>query len=291
MAMQLPPKFSIDPSEVLNRATFGPGLTRLIRDSDAIVAPKDISGMVARAPKDSQGRLEHGELKHNNMLMAELVDLIRDVTDMSGSKVYAEAQIKTGKVAQKNLYNYQTFVDLQKIGNLMTAPTFYSYFDFAGLKSIEACVLTYDDGDSKYTALYVPPIVEYMPKANVEVPLENLRRRAEKEDYAELPAFNGGGSRIALKPVISAFEAILRNRNILVLPILRDGTHRAYITNTAGTSMHAIIINGSIAMAPSVPRETEEIILTNGKPERRTDRFLGLDESGWVDLKGVGIDA
>jgi hypothetical protein len=223
--------------------------------------------------------------------------LIRSIPDNRGKEVYSGAMIRTGKISQSLVSNYQTFVQRDKLVGIYLLNRFFSYFDFAGMSSSESCVITSESKRGKYIALYLPPIVEYLPKETLKQPLENLTKRAEHEESIILPSFDGNGT-INLKSIISKTREILENPQIQVVQVLRDGTHRAYTTNLAGTTLHMIEINGSMAEAPSVLIDTSDIIITTQKPELR-DRFLGLrmedDKAaeravGWLDLKYVGID-
>jgi len=276
-------KFSMKPEVVLSKANCGHTISDALDGAEAIVSPRDISRLKDQeTPQDRFHQIA--------MPRTELVDLIRSIRDPSGKEVYSGAQIEVGEISQSMLYNFQDFADIDKIASLFKFAKFPSHFDFSGISKMEACILTYRNNDTKYVALYVPSVVEYMPKKNLERPLENLRRRARFEEFVELPASDGTTGRISLGYLVQRTEEILQNPNVHILPILRDGTHRAYLTNYAGTTLHAVMINGSVAMAPSVPIRTSEIVVTRGKPRERLDRFLGLDDSGWTDLKGVGID-
>ena len=283
-------KLFLRPEEFLNRVDCSSAIRKLIEDTDGIIAPKDMGRMVSskEGTPGMKAVLKIGELR----------ELIRSIPDNRGKKVYSKATIRTGEISQSLVLNYQTFAQGDKILSIYKLNNFFRHFDFAGMANAEACVLTCEGKRGKYAAIYVPPIIEYLPKETLQEPLDNLIRRAEHEESITLPTSEGNGT-IYLKDVVrDVTQEIMDNPEIKVVHALRDGTHRASLTNLAGTTLHVIEINGSMAMPPSVLRNTSDIIITTEKPKLE-DRFLGIrieqgkpeaQAVGWLNLKYVGID-
>jgi len=282
-------KLFLSPEDFFNRVEASSQLRKIVRDTEGIIALKDLSKMV-----DAHEATMNAPI---GISIEDLQSLIRSIPDSKGKKVYSEAMIQTGKMSHSLIRNYQTFVQGDKLLSIYKLNRLLSRYDFSGIATSATSAITCEGKHGRYVAFYLPPIVEYLPKETLRAPLENLIRRAKKEKSINLPSFDGNGT-VNLNDVIRKNQEMLTSQ-LQAVHVLRDGTHRAYITNLPGVALHMIEINGSMAEPPSVLIKTNDIVITSKKPKRMEDRFLGLrTESdghnkttiGWLNLKHVGID-
>lgn len=258
-------------------------------NADLIVSPLDIGKMIPY--EDLIDKDTDVSLDIKMISISDLKALIRSIPNNKGEKVYVNSEINMGQVSQGAIYNYQTFAQVSKLIGLTGLALMFDHFDFAGICYAEACTIVLDGKDARYMAIYIAPIVETVTKEKVRVPLENLRRRAEHETHLKLESYDGNNNnQVNLQKLINEWERILKNPDITSVQVLRDGMHRISLSHIAGTSQHAIFLNGTHIELPSVPIKTNSVVRTLTKPEKREDRFLGLSEEGWTNEKLVGID-
>lgn len=273
-------KFIITPGEFKNRAYTDSVLRSAVEGVDAVVAPKDMSTL-----KDVS---VPGVLRVEKMRLDSVESILRSVKDGRNSEIYANSVIKTGRIEPKLVAFSQTFVQERKLLGLYNSKRLYKDFDFAGLSVHTSSIINYKGQEGRLVAFYLPPIVENIDKRELEIPLDNLRMRAIREESVILPTVNGNYE-IKLGPVIRGAEAILENKSISTLRVLIDGAHRSFHMDMAGDETHVIDINGSDGGAPSMPIDINEVVMTSAKPAP-DDRLLGRNEQAFRNLKWVAID-
>jgi len=281
----------IKPDLFFAAAVASPALRKMLAHADLIVSPKDLNNMLHKSQSPNQ------EVDISIIRKPDLVAMLREVRDHRDIQVYRNADIDLGFMSHSQLRNYQTFVSLQKIGSIYQLNAFFADHGFSGglAAASEALLIRARIESREYAAFYVPPIIEYQNKSKIHPPMKRLEDRAAAGGPTViLPGFANNGD-LKLSPILEDWRHILSSSQTTV-PILKDGTHRSYATNLAGAPMRAIIINESESLVQSVPLRTEMLIVTDGKPKERTDRFLGMLElkpnrwEGWVDLASIGID-
>jgi len=274
----------IDPATFTGTIDCNQSLRRMLRPVHAIITLKELNQL---AHKSS----DKPDIDVSIIKTPDLIQMFRQVKDHRGIEVYRNAEIDVGDISQTLVRNYQTFVQLPKLGSIYQLNNFFMDY---GHSPSEAVFVRCMIGKKEYAAFYVPPIIEYQDKTKVEGPLARLKERAVKEPVVKLPGFDSNGD-LKLQPLIEEWETILAS-SVRSLPILKDGTHRSYSATLAGTPVRAIIINETASKMQSVPINTKTVVITQEKPKAREDRLLGMRRiepdrwEGWVDLASIGID-
>jgi hypothetical protein len=256
-----------------------------------IISPKDLNTMLHKA-KGTKPDVDVSIIREQ-----DLVAMLREVKDHRGIAVYRDAEISTGFMSVILLRNYQTFISIKKVASLSQLSEFFVAHGFSGgvASSSEAILIRANIRGKEYAAFYVPPIIEYQHKEKILPPLRRLEERAQKEPSVHLPAYEKKDGDLDLASILGDWRSILSGSQTAI-PILKDGTHRSHVARLAGVPIHAIIINETKALMQSVPLRTPMLVLTDGKPTQRSDRFLGMSKiepdrwEGWIDLASVGID-
>lgn len=83
-----------------------------------------------------------------------------------------------------------------------------------------------------------------------------------------------------IPPIIEECDGQLR---------LLDGTHRSYLAMSVGTTAESIIVRGVVMPFPTRAVRWQNVNLVDSKPPR-LERFLGLIEESFRDVKHIGID-
>ena len=131
---------------------------------------------------------------------ASIEGILRAVRDQTGREVYADAEIKIGRITPSLTYSVQTFVQADKLIGFSTFALFLNRFGINGIKELGPSIFKYN-GSPTYIAVYLPPILERGSSELLEDILENLEKRLQKERYVYLPAMNGDGQ-IDLKQIL-----------------------------------------------------------------------------------------
>jgi hypothetical protein len=279
-------KLYLPKTDFLNRVYSGNFLERQLRDVEAVISPRDVGRIMIAA--------RHVEGPKPNLTITffekeALADFIRSTKDSSGREVYQTGRIVTGRIQPSLLFSFQTFAQQDKLVGIHGLKNLFGNVDNPGIGKMPACIMRLDAGSTSYVAIYVPPIVEHIPCTEFKQAKENFEARMEHEDGITLPAVDGNGA-LSFRVLHKKISDLLDSKPGLVLQVVRDGVHRIINAEGIGTTMHTITINGAISGAPSIPIELNDVIITLEKPKKREDRFLGLVEGNWVDLKGRGID-
>lgn len=278
-------RISIEPKELLDRVSFGSGARAIkeeLRDANAVVSLVDINNKLQESKETGCASLEF-----RKMPKADLESLLRSIPNGKGELVYATSMLASSYISHDSLLNYQTFVHLPGLLDINQLSQLFDSFSFSGVHNAAAYVAVYKDRGLRYVAFYVPPIVETVLKESVAIPLDNLRKQTDSE--VVLQAYDGHQS-IRLANVTGMWTGIMSNDAVKSVQVVRDGTHRLYLAHACGAPQYVITANGVLGDAPSVPVPTLMIAMTSSKPERKENRYLGLNEEGWTDEKFVGID-
>ena len=277
-------KMFITPDDFAKKVNPGEGLKPLLEEVVAVVSPRDISRLYATSGNGER------TLAMNLMPNDELVNLFRHVCNGDGKRVYKDAEIGIGtRASPKRAMNIQTFVQADKLIGFSGLVGLIDHFDNPGISKMPASILTITSGGEKYMALYIPAIVEAIPKERFNVPLTLLKERVREEPTMTLPVFNVGPVTIDLKEFVKHVEEILATSGE-VIQIVRDGAHRSCLVNLAGTTLHAVEIRKSDALPTGAPVPVNEMRVTSQKPERLEDRYPGYVKDSWLNFKEIGID-
>ncbi len=279
-------RLHIEPRELIDRVHFASearAIRETLRDASAVVSTIDINRM--------QKGKEIGDisLEIKKMPNADLESLVRSVPNKKGELVYASSMISSGYISHDSLLNYQTFIYVPKLLSLDQLSALFERFSFSGVHNSAAYIISYKDGHESYVAFYVPPLIETIPKGSVSISLNELSARARSAPELSVGTYNGD-RRINMENIVDAWNRIMANRAVMSVQVVRDGTHRLYLTHACGAPQYVVSINGVSGNAPSVPIPTQTMVMVDSKPDRKADRYLGLNEEGWTDEKFVGID-
>ncbi|MDE1805097.1 MAG: hypothetical protein KGH59_04950 [Candidatus Micrarchaeota archaeon] len=274
-------RMSIRPEDYLNDVYTTSGLSKLVRNSDAIIALKDMQGMWGER---TQSKTKVTQLSDNSV-----VGIVRSVRDKNRHEVYMKSKISIGKFTPGSMMSSQTFAELRKIAKIVSLYNTFREFDFSGSLGGTAFAVSTVYNDMRYLSFYLPPITEEIDKAGISVPLVKLARRASKERYAHIPAMDGNG-KIDIREIVRSTKAMFDDPKVQMLQVLRDGAHRAMLAHTSGAKINMIRIEKPEASPKSVPIFFSQVITASRKPEKKEDRFLGFTKSAWLDFESVGID-
>jgi hypothetical protein len=272
----------IQREEFLRRVDPCHPLRKIVHNATAIVSPRDISHLMGA---NSAG------ISIEDMHRCDIENLFSRVQDSDGVHVYRNAKISDGRISPSMVYHGQTFVQADKIVGLGGLNRIFDHIINPGISKMGAKVMTYEGKDVKYVAIYLPVIVEYMSKELILPVLQNLKERIKTSPTVQLQSFeNGRSGLVDFRRIAEETEELLGRSNIMMLPILRDGTHRSHTTNIAGTTMEAVIINGTGAIPTGIPIRPSEMVVTVEKPEKMEDRYPGYLKKSWMNYKDLGID-
>ncbi|MDE1873812.1 MAG: hypothetical protein KGI04_01685 [Candidatus Micrarchaeota archaeon] len=282
--------FHIEPREFLDRVSFGGNggpLKQMVRESNGVVAPTDISRMASL--ENTEDREAGAQIELGAMRFSDLEAVLKSIPNKRGERVYEGSLISAGHMSHNSIFHYRAFANISSLLNLNGLSSLFERFDFSGIANSAASTISYKRGGDGYVALYIPPIVETITKDSVRVPLGNLRRRASENDKLALSDYSGA-TIIDIGEVVRNWDSILENRKLTSVQVVRDGIHRMFLAHTLGAPQYVISVNGLSAEAPAVPVRKWEVIRTTTGTERIEDRYLGLNPDGWIDEPFVGID-
>ena len=274
-------KMSLDPQTFLGRLECDNHLKGLINGSTAIVSVKDIAVM----ERNEGGKLNVEELNDGTFMR-----ILRAAKTKKGVNVYGHAAIEQTKVPIQYAFVQQTFADVSKLAGLTALGSLLRASTGFGVHSAPALTLHYESGNGIYVAFYIPPIIELVPKQEFGRVLENVRTRILNNDELKFNPADGIPP-ISLRTLFERSKFNIDSSKVDV-PVIVDGTHRVLafgITGAQKETYSSVVIKDSERTASSLPIRLGDVLFTLTKPSRE-DRFLGLNEEGWIQFKEVGID-
>lgn len=230
---------------------------------------------------------EHGRINASPFPLFELIDLLRQAKDTSGKLCYTNAQIKYGKVDLANAYSIQTYVKQDTLKSLQELDLFLRSFGFS-LDSGEACLVSYE-GKEKVVAIYTPPILSHYSSDGFRCSIDNVRNMILENRKIVINGV-GGPQTIDLVDRLNKAEAIIKKEGEYV-PIIKDGTHRAYTRYLSGAPLSALVISTQGEIATNIPTYFSDVIVSITRPTEYSEQYLGYNDSGFVKLKKIGIDS
>ncbi|MDE1871481.1 MAG: hypothetical protein KGI06_04565 [Candidatus Micrarchaeota archaeon] len=263
---------------------MGSTLRSAIKESEAVIGVRDIIKLAV-----FEGKLEKLDIRPINDI--EVRDLLRNVKNRRGTRVYKNTSVSTHELNGDSVYAMQLFASSEKLSMLITDinPTF-SRLGFGSMQASPSLVLKYN----KYAAIYLPVIVEVLPKKLFREAVSNLEKRVKDAPTIDYKG-SEGDTKIDLTKMLAGAKTILDKNNMLA--VIRDGTHRAYlaaIQNTHSTNgngrTNIILVQNSTGSAHSIPIKISDIVVVREKPKSNEDRYLGLVQREMEYFKGIGVD-
>ncbi len=272
----------IEPQVFLNRVQYDTFLRRQAENATAFIGAKDVSVLFE----------ENGGLRPSLEVIEEstLVGLLRSARNPKGLEIYSNANITQGVLEPIGMVGYQTFVELSNIANLHSLSNFFRGSGFRGISNAPPCILSYSIGGENYKAIYLPPIVEIMPKERFSKALSTAQARLDNNEELEIQSVDEAAVKTTLKEFVQNARSMIENSVNGGIQEIVDGTHRATSASISGALINYVRIEGSTKVAPGIPINLRDVIFAKEKPLKRQDRFLGLDEEGWTSLKEIGVD-
>lgn len=278
-------KLCLDSKDVLDNLNVNGTLRRAVKDSESVIGVRDMVKLVSFEGKWDKLRME-------SINDIEVRDLLRNVKNRKGKYVYQNISVSTQRLNGDPLYAMQLFAYSEKLSNLVNEinPTFSS-LGFGSMQSAPPLALKY----KSYAAIYLPIIVEVLPKKLFREAVSNLSRRIKDSPTVNYKAASGD-VKIDLTKILAKARAILEKNSMLA--VIRDGTHRAYLSTmqnalnggNAATPTNIIILGNSSGSAHSVPIKMSDVVVVREKPKSNKDRYMGLVQREMEYFKGVGVD-
>jgi hypothetical protein len=258
-----------------------PNMSESLKSVDAIVSLSDVSRIF--------GSLDAQPLSASMFDKKELVCLLRGVIDMRGNAVYSNAEIEFEQKTSASIFARQIHVESDKIQqNAISLKRLFDRFGITDITSVESSMLFVESGGQRFAAFYFPPIIEVVDRINFSLPITMLHNRIKcGDDRFEIDTPQGKKEINVKNLYYKAEKIISMNERI---QILRDGTHRAYLSHLLKAPFHVIIIRNCNVPSHSIPIAFDDLILAVGKPKRKEDRFLGFCDNLWLDMQRAGID-
>ena len=266
-------------NEFLNNVYAPSDLESLVKRVDGIVSPRDIVSLCSTG----------GGCSVELMKQTWLEGILRGVKNKEGREVYSNASIQVGRITPTLVDFVQTFVQSDKLLSFSDFVKFLAEYGINGIKEVGGLVIRYenDSNGDKFISFYVPPILEVIESSYLFPVLEKLENRLQQEgSYVILPGYFGVEI-LNLREILAYNYKKANNGKITVM---RDGTHRSFLTHISGTTIKIIKIENSEATPTGALIPIEKIVVTKEKPKRKEDRFLGYNVSSWLEYKSVGID-
>lgn len=277
----------MDSKEVLDNLSLGSALRGTIKGSETVIGVKDIIKLAVFERK--LGKIDIIPINDT-----EVRDLLRNVKNRKGRHVYQNVSVSTHKLNGDPIYAMQLFAFSEKLSNLITDinPTF-SRLGFGSMQAAPPLALRYNT----YAAIYLPIIVEVLPKKLFREAVSNLEKRVKTTPTIEYKSPEGDIRIDMAKMLIKAKDILEKNG---MLAVIRDGTHRAYLATTQGVPFangndgnghtNIIMINNSSGSAHSIPVRISDIVIVREKPKNNEDRYLGLVQREMEYFKSIGVD-
>lgn len=262
-------------------------LKRTLKETEAVIGVRDIVKLASF--ERSIDRLDTRPIND-----AEICDLLRNVKNREGRKVYGDISVSTHELNGDKPYAMQMFAYSEKVSSLINEinPTFGN-LGFGSMLSAPPLVIKY----KSYAAIYLPIIVETLPKALFNEAIHNLQKRVKTMPTMEYAAPQGDVS-VDLEKMLAKAKSILDEGDMLA--VIRDGTHRAYLAAMQSSSpnnksngnghTNIVIVNNSSGSAHSIPISISDIVLVSEKPKNNEDRYPGFVQREMEYFKKIGVD-
>ncbi len=271
-------EFFIPTPKFLETIRVGPTLSKELDGASGVLGLHDMRIIQQQ---------EHGRISAYAFPLHELVDVMRQARDTAGKLCYIDAKINYGKVDLSEAYSIQTYVKQDTLENIKGLDSFLGTFGF-GLDCGEACIVSYE-GKEKLVAIYTPPILAYYSSEGFKCSLDNVRKMILENRKIVLDGVKGPHT-IDLVDRLSKAEDIIKNEGKYV-PIIKDGTHRAYAKYLIKSPLNAIVISSQGETATNIPTLFSDVIVSVKRPSEYSEQYLGYNDSGFVKLKKIGIDS
>ena len=280
-------KLHLNSKEVLENLSLGSTLRGAIKESEAVIGVRDIIKLAA-----FEGKLDKLDIRAIND--TEVRDLLRNVKNRRGRHVYQKASVSTHELNGDPVYAMQLFASSEKLSNLVTDinPTF-SRLGLGSMQASPALVLKH----SRYIAIYLPVIVEVLPKSLFGEAVSNLEKRVKSAPTVEYKGTDGD-TQIDLTKMLARAKTVLDENGVLA--VIRDGTHRAYLAtmqnthsangNNGNGHTNIVVIQNSSGSAHSIPIKIPDIVVVREKPKSNEDRYLGFVQREMEYFKSIGVD-
>jgi hypothetical protein len=279
-------KLYLKSEDALNGMRLGSALKKAIEGTEAIVSLRDVMSIAKQECNPEKIEIVH-------LPNQEVKELIRNVKNKEGHRVYSEAEVSVEKHKGRNLYAMQAFASAEKLSNI--ANVVDPVFESLGLESSLSAppfVLTYD---KRYSVIFLPIIMEMLPRKAFEESISNLERRARVTKEIRMKTHAGGEVKVDLSRMLIKAKKIVEDNELIA--VVRDGTHRAYtaaIRDALGMkcseNTNLTVITNSAASSHSIPVHLDDVTVVKEKPESKEDRYLGFVQREMEYFRGIGVD-
>ena len=252
---------------------------------DDFMSRANPKGALREAVKGAKGIVSTGDIKklyentpNSNLSVArvpdsELIRLLRLIKEGGEKEVFAEADIKFDKVHVQSVSSIQTFVNIKRVAATPQANSFLTPLGI-GLNLHSAYTVTIENSDGKYVSILLPPIVTNFQKSYYEAPLSNLEEQVSSGQTIIIKSVEGDVS-LNLAALLKSFKAKLADPSTSTIPVVLDGTHRAFVCYMADIPMSAIVIKGDDSPR-NVPVRFDDIVVALERPAKPEERYLGI---------------
>jgi hypothetical protein len=279
-------KLYLKSEDALKRMNLGSALKKAIESTEAIVSLRDVMGMAKL-----EGKL--GKMEMTILSNQEVRSLIRNVKNKEGHQVYSSAEVSIEKHKGRDLYAMQAFASAEKLSNISKVVD--PVFESLGLESSICAppfVLTYD---KKYSVIFLPIIVELLPRKAFDESISNLENRIKTTKEIRMKTHSGGEVKVDLAMMLVKAKRIVERNDTLA--VVRDGTHRAYavaLRDAIGTKcserVNLTVITNSAASSHSIPVHLDDVTVVSEKPESKEDRYPGFVQREMEYFRSIGVD-
>ncbi len=272
--------FRIPAQELLRKAekANAPAISSVLMESDAVISAREIGAMYSEKSRKRFGVYQIPD--------EELFSLLRACgMDGNGRMVYKDASFEVRKHEVHEVRSVQTFVLQSKLDELHAREGFLKGLGIRGDDG-SSYVITFK-GERRYASMLIPPVVIHYRSGDFTEPMRIAEERLRNGDAIAIKGANG----VVEFDLKRALEEIARAvASSDTVPVVKDGTHRAYRHFSGGNGIAAITISNQYEMPTNIPARFEMMIVTTVKPSAR-DRYPGYVPAALMDLESLGIDA
>ena len=213
----------------------------------------------------------------------ELFGILRNARDNRGEQVYKGAEFGFEDVNLNRVFGVQSYINMK---NTYSMQKLNKFMEGVGMNAASPFVVSYM-GEEKYTSIYSPPLLVFYINKGFEQPLNNIRDIIKNNGKITINSF-GEERELNLPFLLDKAERFISEHSDAV-PIIKDGTHRAYISYLAGAKLKAVTVRNGVELFTSMPFAFEDMVPTSEKPDELKTRYPGIVDFR-VLLSNLGID-
>lgn len=249
-------------------------VNRVVSTSKAIISLRDLHD-IARSQKTS--------LDVVPLPFDELFHILRGAKDNRDKPVYANATFSVEDVNVHEVFGVQSYINMKNVHSMQDLNKFLNQL---GVEHDGPAVVS-SSGDEKYVSIYIPPILLYYMADGFTTPFKNAEGIIKNGSTIKINSF-GSEKELDLSGLLEKAKRFVSDHGNAV-PVIKDGTHRAFTKYLANVPQKTIVIRDSEELAIGVPFAFEDMVPTSEKPSDPQIRYPGLVDVR-VLLTNLGID-